>query len=125
MIINNNYCYCFGCISAEETPTDTLIILINYIKKSENKRFRLIDAVAADWETVAKFLGFSNGQIRNVKRSHPGEVKAAATEMLTSWLRSDTKATWEKLIKALKDASDDLSVDAETFEYALLHQTQN
>ena len=123
MIIN--HCHCFGYISAEERPTEKLIILINYIEKSENKRFRLIDSVATEWENVGVFLNFSNSQITNFKKCHPGDVKAAATAMLTSWLRSDTKATWEKLMKALKDASDDLRVDAETFEYALLHQIQN
>lgn len=97
---------------------------IQYTKKNETKQLRLIDSVAGDWEDVARQLDFDEAKITTFRRAHPADPKGAANAMLSSWTRSDTEATWAKLIQALEGATDELAGVAKTFEYALIHKEE-
>ena len=99
-----------------------LIGRIQYTKNGRKKSLRLIDSVTTEWEGVARELEFDEAKISVFRKAHPGDPRQSATDMLSSWTRSDTSGTWAKLIEALQGARDDLAVTAEEFEYALLHQ---
>lgn len=107
---------------AEERPNMRLIGRIQYTKNGKKKALRLIDAVTAVWEDIARQLEFDEAKISVFRKAHPGDPRQSANDMLSSWTRSDTSGTWAKLIEALKAASDDLAITANDFEYALLHQ---
>ena len=98
------------------------MINIEYLKDSKKTNFRLLDETSHLWKMVAKFLGINHAKCYNFERGNPGDLVAQADAMLTSWASSDIEATWAKLIKALRDANQELQVAASEFEYALIHK---
>ena len=98
------------------------MVNIEYLKDSKKTNFRLLDETAHLWKMLAKFLGISPARCYNFEKGNPGDLVAQADAMLVSWAASDNEATWAKLIKALKDASQELQVAACEFEYALIHK---
>jgi len=46
----------------------------------------------------------------------------AANSVLSQWMGRDTEQSWAKLVSALVDASDELTVVASDLQFALTHR---
>ena len=64
----------------------------------------VIPRVAAKWHELGIEL-YKNDDVvhlNTIQREHPGDFTKACTEMFKFWGDTYTRATWKKLIKALK-----------------------
>ena len=81
---------------------------LQVLKTNSEKRVRVIDCIAVDWEEVAIALGFEPPHIDCVKRDYIQNAKGACRQILTNWLNGETNQdmpiTWETLIQCLIDA---------------------
>jgi len=59
---------------------------------------------AAHWEDIGIFLNIKLGELETIKVNHPGDTSACCKDLWKKWLRIDTDATWEKLLKAIDSA---------------------
>ena len=80
--------------------------------------YRAIDTISIEWAAIATELSVKRPIIVNAHEKR--DNNAAAYEVLTYWLGSDTEATWARLIDAIK-VKEELTVDAEELETALLN----
>ena len=53
------------------------------------------------WQRLGIQLGMRKDELDVIEQNHPRDAKRWRLEMFETWLRSDTSATYEKLIKAL------------------------
>ena len=95
-----------------------LIELIKYRRGPRVLSYRPIDTVSTEWEAIARHLKVRRATIANARCRHT--KSDAASEVLNYWLRADTKATWIKLIEAIK-VREELTSDAEELKTALLN----
>ena len=61
--------------------------------------------IANDWYEIGVGL-FDAGDeavLNTVKKNHPGDANGCASEMLKLWLARKPEATWNQLIKVLKE----------------------
>ena len=91
------------------------------MENSEVKEFRLINKLALTWRAVGLQLGVEE-EILKAIRMHTQDPREAAADMISHWLGRDPKATWNKLIRALR-VKIELSTAAKKFKFALLHKT--
>ena len=99
-----------------------LIGLFKYRSGDEVLKYRPIDIISLEWEAIARELKVKKATIVNAKKK-PNDSDAAS-EVLSYWLGADTKATWAKLIEAIK-VKEDLTSDAEELETALLNMVSD
>ena len=99
-----------------------LIGLIKYQSGSKVKKYRPIDIISVEWEAIARELEVSKARIVGARKKL--DDSAAASEVLSYWLGSDTKATWARLIDAIK-VKEELTSDAEDLETALLNMVND
>ena len=102
----------------DQKPDIRLIGMIKYQIGSEIKQYRAIDTVSIEWAAIATELRIKRAIIANARDKR--DNNAAAYEVLTHWLGADTKATWARLIDAIK-VKEELTTDAEELERALLN----
>ncbi len=71
------------------------------------KRIRIIDSVAANWEEVAIALDFDVPEIATVRLECHFQPKPACRMILSNWLKGQgcQPPTWERLVEALSDAN--------------------
>ena len=86
------------------------------------QRYQPIDIISLEWEAIARELKVKKSVIANAKKKHSDSE--SATEVLSFWLGADTKATWAKLIDAIK-VKDELTSDAKDLETALLNMVSD
>ena len=53
------------------------------------------------WYRLGIQLGVTKNELDVIEQNHPRDAKRWQLEMFDTWLRSDSSATYEKLIKAL------------------------
>ena len=111
-------------IFSEERPDLRVIGIIWYTRNSKVQEYRAIDEIATEWQAIGRELGLKGSRIRIINGSHRGDDSAAASDMLSFWIGSDVKASWARLIKAMK-VKEDLNAEAAEFEYALLHRVED
>jgi len=68
---------------------------------------------AYKWKDLGAQLMISMDRLTVIDQNYPRDAEACCTEMFTAWLRSDTKASWAKLVDALKAPDVGLHVLAE------------
>ena len=61
------------------------------------------DEVATRWHDLGVQLGISTAQLNIISTNNHENVQMCCTKMFEYWLNYDTKANWNKLIKALED----------------------
>ena len=94
------------------------LIMIPYRVDGQKKYFRPTQEIAPHWEDVVTYLGISQAVIVNAKRQL--NDTDSVREALQEWITSDVKASWSKLINAMKTVPG-LVVSAKEFRTALLH----
>ena len=106
----------------DQKPNMRLIGMIKYRSGGEVLKYRPIDIIALEWEAIARELNVKRAAIVNAKKK-PSDSDAAS-EVLSYWLGADKKATWAKLIEAIK-VKEELTSDAEELETALLNMVSD
>ena len=92
--------------------------MITYNAGSEEKCYRPLEQISLHWRDIAGYLELSTAAINNAAlKPTPTD---SAREVMTSWTGSNTKASWSKLIKAMKVVPQ-LTVSAKELETALLN----
>ena len=96
-------------LSLDSTPKLHQLV---YLKRND-KIFRVIKRVAANWEDVALQLHFEGYDIDAIARDANHKTESACRTMFTKWLKGEGRkpTTWKTLITVLDEA--DLSVVAE------------
>ncbi len=69
-----------------------------------------------DWETLGAGLGIKPYKLQAIERNKRGDTAQCKLAMFDVWLRSDTNASWEKLIEALREMGDDYNIIRENIE---------
>ena len=99
------------------------LIVYKEDKDSETTRFRPIDHISKAWEAIAIQLEVDNSKIKN-EQGRSRDDASAANEIIKIWLDSDPKASWLRLIKAMK-AKEDLEVAAKKLKTALNNMVES
>ena len=94
------------------------LIMIPYRVDGQKKYYRPTQEMAPHWEDVVTYLGISQAVIVSAKRQL--NDTDSVREALQEWITSDVKASWSKLINAMKTVPG-LVVSAKEFRTALLH----
>ena len=110
-------------IIIEARPEMRHIGLITYSDSGERKECRPIDDISTAWEAIATQLKVDRSKIRNEK-SKNRDAASSASEMMEIWLGSDCKASWSKLIKAMK-VKQELTRASEQIKTALLNMVDS
>ncbi len=58
------------------------------------------------WEEVGNELDITPAMINNISRNKSGDVNRCTLGLIDHWLRTDIRATWEKLAQALERLSE-------------------
>jgi len=61
-----------------------------------------LNKVNHKWEEIGIELGIPTSAIYNIERNKKGNVSLSTLGLVDHWLRTDVKATWEKLAQALE-----------------------
>lgn len=69
----------------------------------------VVREVAADWNSVAIYLGIESSVIRMAKTDHPQQCELACTDVFDQWLSweigtGNRERTWRTVLSALEDA---------------------
>lgn len=102
----------------EERPDMRRLIMVTYRDGGKTKRYRPLQEISLNWEDIANYLEVGKGTIANAKRQL--DATGSARVALQAWLGSDVKASWSKLIKAMKTVQA-LEFSATEFRTALLN----
>jgi len=82
---------------------------------------KMAHAIAADWETMAKTLGFSNDEMNQIKNGQPGMIRQTL-RMLNIWRLSIAAIQkWTDLIKSLHDTARSVQCCAKLLEMISNH----
>ena len=58
------------------------------------------------WETLGAGLGIKPYKLQAIERNKRGDIAQCKLALFDLWLRSDTNASWEKLVAALTEMGD-------------------
>ena len=97
--------------------------MITYSHNGEKKKFRPVNKISIAWEAIATQLKVNDAIIQTEKKRNQ-DATTSASEMMRIWLGSDRKATWAKLIKAMK-VKHELKNAAEKMKTALLNMVDS
>ena len=75
------------------------------IEGSDGNIYRPIEDISTAWQAIARQLKVDDSKIQNEEKKKQ-DATASANEMIRIWLGSDRKASWSKLIKAMKVKQD-------------------
>ena len=64
------------------------------------------------------------GELSTIRNNHPNDAGACCTEMFQLWLKKEPKATWKKLMEALKAPGIEMNQLANKIEQILTSITQ-
>ena len=81
----------------------------------------MVRRVTSQWYNLGVMLlnEDQESHLDNIKLDHAGDNETCCMEMLCYWLRTNTSATWEQLIAALRSPAIELSVVADDLEKML------
>ena len=96
--------------------------LITYKDDGETKEYRPINHISTAWEAIATQLKVDSTDIQKAKGLQ--DTTSAANEVIRIWLGFDAKASWSKLIGAMK-VKEELKVAAEQLKTALINMVQS
>ena len=60
---------------------------------------------ASMWKLIGKYLGLPIGKLNNIEAGWPTNVEHCCNQMLEAWLDTDTKASWKKMHKAIRQSA--------------------
>ena len=105
------------CDSSDTIPTLQELQTL----QCNNMQIKIIESIASEWESVAIALSIGMDRIRIIRTdSHGMGVEEACRRMLEWWLHSmGDRATWRRLVRAVKDSKSDFLVLACDIEKAL------
>ena len=63
-----------------------------------------------NWNQLGLNLGLPNYKLEEIRRSKMNDANLCRIALLDLWLRTDVDASWEKLIGALEDMSEETTV---------------
>ena len=87
-------------------PDDCFTSYVGYLKPTHKKLLDyVIPRVASKWHElgIELYKDADVPRLDTIQREFPGNFTKACTEMLTYWLNTYTNATWDRLIKALRE----------------------
>ena len=58
-----------------------------------------------EWDTLGTYLGLSQGEIKEIERDHQNTARRRIV-MFEKWLSKEENPSWEKMIAALDDMSE-------------------
>ena len=94
-------------ISPEAFPDLNAIPKLHQLHLLERygKRVKVIDMVAAEWDSVALRLHFESYDISRIERDHPQQCIRASITVFTEWIKGKGRqpSSWHTLIEALKE----------------------
>ena len=73
------------------------------------------------WYRLGIQLGVTKNELDVIERNHPRDAKRWQLEMFDTWLRSDSSATYERLIKALVLVGKQSLAEMLCRKYGMLH----
>ena len=97
--------------SSDEKADLRTIGMIRFRWNSKIQEYRVINSVASN-----RMLGIEDSILTNINSCQ--NSNAAANDMLRVWMGSDSKATWAKLIQAMR-VKEELTTATEEFQHAL------
>ena len=100
-------------------PDLSQIHMIKYRIGKEVKTCKAIDAIAREWKAIGRVLRMADEFLESQSRYEDNTV--AAMNVITSWTKSDVKATWRQLITAMR-VGGKLPSEANELETALLNR---
>ena len=76
-----------------------------HLLERHGKRVKVIDMVAAEWDSVALRLHFESYDISRIERDHPQQCVQASITLFTEWIKGKGRqpSSWHTLIEALKE----------------------
>ena len=105
--VHKNYSYINHDQLLHCTGDKPTLKLLQALKHGE-KRVKVIESVAAEWEQLAIALEFDSPVIDYLRRDFNHDAKGAVTQVLTKWLNGESDSgrpiTWDTLIQCLNDA---------------------
>ena len=60
-----------------------------------------------DWNRLGLALGLDSYELDIIKKDHLGDTKSQTCKMFELWLKTQPKASYEQLIKALHEVGDE------------------
>lgn len=78
------------------------------LKGKGEKKVRIIDTIASEWEELAIALGFDGNVINYVKKDYVHDSKGASSKILGLWLENEDEQlkgpiSWSTLLQCLDD----------------------
>ena len=98
----------------ENTPT--LKLLNRHVKKEATNKWYDLGIELLSNEDVE--------ELSTIRNNHPNDAGACCTEMFQLWLKKEPKATWKKLMEALKAPGIEMNQLANKIEQILTSITQ-
>ena len=76
-----------------------------HLLERHSKTVKVIDVVAAVWDSVALRLHFESYDISRIERDHPQQCIQASITVFTEWIKGKGRqpSSWHTLIEALKE----------------------
>ena len=69
----------------------------------------VVERWASKWKQIAAQLNIEEYLIRNIDYNYPSNCEECCRKMLGNWLEQNTHPTWEKLINAVDQVSENLT----------------
>ena len=76
-----------------------------HLLERHGRRVKVIDMVAAEWDSVALRLHFESYDISRIERDHPHQCIQASITLFSEWIEGKGRqpSSWHTLIEALKE----------------------
>ena len=76
-----------------------------HLLERHGKTVKVINMVAAVWDSVALRLHFDSNDIARIKRDHPQQCIQAAITVFSEWIKGNGRqpSSWHTLIEVLKE----------------------
>ena len=69
----------------------------------------VIERWASKWQKLGSKLNIGEHLIRNIECNHPNDCEGCCRIMLSKWLEETAHPTWDTLIRALDEISDNVT----------------
>ena len=69
----------------------------------------VVERWASKWQKLGSKLNIEEHLIRNIECDHPNDCEGCCRIMLSKWLEETAHATWDMLIRALDEISDNVT----------------
>ena len=96
--------------------TPTLKLLNRHVKKEATNKWYDLGIELLSNEDVE--------ELNTIRKNYPNDAGACCTEMFQLWLKKETRATWKKLMEALKAPGIEMNQLANKIEQMLISIVQ-